>query len=90
MKYIKGEIYNVNSKADDNFNIFMWGDDDSSCYIQVKDKYFEKKGGGNFPPTCTTTIEASLLEKKWLLACKELGKYIPLKDIKEIQSYEVY
>lgn len=88
MKFIKGEIYNVNQPT--NYNIFMWGDNDASCYIHRQSEQFFPHGGGNFKPTDLSTVEASPIEKKWLLACKELGKSIPFKDIKEIQLYEIY
>lgn len=91
MKFIKGEIYNVNS--DSNTNIFMWGDTNSSYYInrQYKDprKGSFYKGGGVFTG-CSRSIEATPMEKKWLLTCIEMDQFIAFDQIKKIQPYEIY
>ena len=85
MKFIKGEIYNVNE--DGNKNIFMWGDGDSSSYIHVEATVFAPRGAGNFACCEKTAIEASPQEKQWLLNCIAARNYVKKP---KILYYEIY
>lgn len=84
MKFTKGEIYRVIDKG--NSNIFMWGDTDASHYIGGERSTYGTYGG-NFM-NCGA-VEATYVEKEWLLACMRRGRYIKFENLK-IPSYELY
>lgn len=90
---IHGEIYRQN-RASQSYIFFLnknagYVSFSSKGFINLQENSFikyEGNSGDNF----NTIVEASELEKAWLLECVKQGKFIPLEDIKIQNNYNLW